>query len=78
MSKQTWPERYARLDHSFDRSEWRKQYEQQWPIECDHAKEVGRSGSASISTARRCDAPRPKGKSDKAPDDTEGDKANKH
>jgi hypothetical protein len=39
MSEETWPVRYARLDQSFDRREWRQQYEQQWPIECDHAKQ---------------------------------------
>ena len=33
-----------RLDQSFDRREWGKQYQQQWPIECDHAKEVGKIG----------------------------------
>jgi hypothetical protein len=29
MSEETWPVRYARLDQSFDRREWRQQYEQQ-------------------------------------------------
>jgi hypothetical protein len=44
MSEETWPERYAKLDQSFDRREWRKQYEQQWPIECDHARQTGEVG----------------------------------
>ena len=46
MSEETWPERYAKLDQSFDRREWRKQYEQQWAIECDHARQTGKVGLA--------------------------------
>jgi hypothetical protein len=37
--------------------EFRRQYEQQWPIECDHAKEVDKVSPGIDITARRCDAP---------------------